>query len=219
MITKFKILALIGLSALSVIAQAQGAAWTANAQDKTLSALVERWAQSEGRHAKWEAAADFPIVDAEGLNHAAKLSNASSMTNAVERLLNQLSTVASRKDGTPGPKDIGYFACSFATGNVAVVIRSLGQPDCSKSLQDQRVVIKDTTHSGSAGVVLTRLGQSCTLTEYKSQKENPNAMAVPVVENSQFPCDAQGRLNVAQSNRREWMDGLEVKLTKLLKSD
>jgi len=85
--------------------------------------------------------------------------------------------------------------------------------------QDQMVVIKYTTRSGSVGAVLTRLRQSCTLTEYKSSKDNPNAMAVPFVETSQFPCDAQGMLNVGQSNRQEWMEGLEVKLAKLLQSD
>ncbi|WP_157046068.1 hypothetical protein [Polaromonas sp. JS666] len=131
--SKFTFLAAAMLS-LSAIAQAQNAAWTVNSQDKSLSALVERWAQSEGRHAKWEAAADFPILDAAGLNSAAKLNGATSMTNAVDRLLNTLSTVAVDKDGAPGPKDIGYFACSFSTGKVAVVIRSRGQPACPKSL-------------------------------------------------------------------------------------
>jgi len=134
MIPNFKTLALIGLATVSVIAQAQSVAWTANTQDKTLSGLVERWAQAEGRHVKWEAAADFPILDAAGLNSAAKLNGATSMTNAVDRLLNTLSTIASRKDGSPGPEDVGYFACVFATGHVEVVIRSRGQPACGKSL-------------------------------------------------------------------------------------
>lgn len=134
MISKLKILALIGLAALSAIAHSQSAAWAVNAHDKSLSALVERWAQAEGRHSKWEAAADFQISDADGLNLAAKLSGASSMTNAVDRLLKTLDAVSSGKDGAPGPNDIGYFACAFAIGKVAVVIRSRGQPDCSKSL-------------------------------------------------------------------------------------
>lgn len=132
--SKLKALALIGLASLSVMAQAQSGAWTANAQDKTLSALVERWASSEGRRAKWEAAGDFPIMDYEGLNHAARLSSASSITDALERLLKTLSTVASGKDGSPGSEDMGYFACVFATGQVKFVIRSRGQPDCGKSL-------------------------------------------------------------------------------------
>lgn len=106
----------------------------ASPQDKTLSRMVERWAQSEGRHAKWEAAADFPIADAAVLNHAAKLSGASSMTDAMDRLFNTLSTIAGRKDDVPGPNDVGYFACAYATGQVAVVIRSRGQPDCEKLL-------------------------------------------------------------------------------------
>lgn len=135
MVSKLKFLAPLAiLTTLSVITYAKSAAWAANTQDKTLCALVERWAKAEGRHAKWEAGADFPISDSDGLNVAAKLTRATSMTDAVERLFNTLRTVASGKDGSAGPDDIGYFACFFATGDVAVVVRSRGQPDCSKPL-------------------------------------------------------------------------------------
>jgi hypothetical protein len=60
------------------------------------------------------------------------------------------------------------------------------------------VVIKDTrsgTTVGGApasGVLLTRLGQTCMLTEYKRSTNNPNEMALPVVDHREFRCDAQG---------------------------
>lgn len=128
-----KILAVVGLAALAAVAHAQSADWTASPRDKTLSALVERWAQSEGRHAKWQAVTDFPISNADGLNRAADLSGATSMTEAVVRLLKTANTQVGGKDGAPGPMDIGYFVCFFAKGQVAVVIRSHGQPACGKS--------------------------------------------------------------------------------------
>jgi hypothetical protein len=124
----------IVMAAMAVSANAQEATWTAKQSDKTLSALVERWAQIEGRHAKWEASADFPISNVEEFNGVAKLSDASSMSNAVERLLKTLSTTAGNTDGKAGPKDVGYFACVYDQGIVAVVIRSQGQQDCSKPL-------------------------------------------------------------------------------------
>lgn len=132
MLSKLKFLAALGLAVLSVTANAQGSAWMVNAQDKSLSDLVERWAQVEGRHAKWEARGDFPIVNAERLNAAAKFQMATSMADAVERLLASMKNVSSVQGAGLDPKDMGYFACSFATGDVAVVIRSHGQPDCAK---------------------------------------------------------------------------------------
>ncbi len=167
--SKLKTLALIGLGAISSLAQAQSGTWMATAQDKTLSAMVERWAQAEGRKARWEAVGDFPILDADGLNHAARLTGATSMTHAVGRLLNTMTTIASRKDGSPGPEDIGYFACFFATGKVAVVIRSAGQPGCGKNGPTiipgaataepaSAVVLAD----GTTAAVITAKGQTTT---------------------------------------------------------
>lgn len=124
----------IVMAATAAAANAQEATWTATQGDKTLSALVERWALIAGRHAKWEASADFPITNVEEFNVVTKLYGASSMPNAVERLLKTLSTTAGNTDGKAGPKDVGYFACVYDQGNVAVVIRSQGQPDCSKPL-------------------------------------------------------------------------------------
>ncbi|MEW6343068.1 MAG: hypothetical protein AB1704_20595 [Pseudomonadota bacterium] len=62
----------------------------------------------------------------------------------------------------------------------------------------QLVVIKDTRSGVSvggapaSGVLLTRLGQTCMLTEYKRSTDNANEMAVPVVDHREFRCDAQG---------------------------
>jgi hypothetical protein len=60
------------------------------------------------------------------------------------------------------------------------------------------VVVKDTRSGASlsgapaSGVLLTRLGQVCSLTEYKRSTDKPNEVAVPVVESRDFKCDAQG---------------------------
>lgn len=130
MSAKLKFVAAIGLAPVSIIASFKSADRSINAQDRTVSALVERWAISEGRHSKWEAAVDLPIVDADGINQAAKLADASSMSNAVDRLFKTVSMEGGDKQGAIEPRDMGFFACSYATGKVAMVIRSRGQPGC-----------------------------------------------------------------------------------------
>jgi len=66
------------------------------------------------------------------------------------------------------------------------------------AMAGEPVVIKDTrsgTSVGGApvsGVLLTRLGQTCMLTEYMQSTNNPNEMAMPVIDHREFPCDAQG---------------------------
>jgi hypothetical protein len=60
------------------------------------------------------------------------------------------------------------------------------------------VVIKDTRSGTSidgapaSGVVLTRQGDACSLTEYKRSTDKPNRVALPVIEHRMFHCDAQG---------------------------
>lgn len=184
--SKIKTLALICLVAISSLAQAQSATWTATTQDKTLSAMVERWAQAEGRQARWEATRDFPILDSDGLNIAAKLSTARSMPDAVNRMLKTLDTVASGTDGKPGPKDIGYFACFFGTGKVAVVIRSAGQPGCGKNAPTMipmaataepanAVVLPD----GTTAAVITAKGQKTTYVKSVSIDANGKVALTP----------------------------------------
>lgn len=66
------------------------------------------------------------------------------------------------------------------------------------AMADQAVVIKDTRSGTSlfgapaAGELLTRQGQLCMLTEYKHTTDDPDKVALPVVEHSEFQCDAQG---------------------------
>lgn len=72
------------------------------------------------------------------------------------------------------------------------------------AMADQAVVIKDTRSGQSlfgapaSGELLTRQGQLCMLTEYKRTTADPDKVALPVVEHSEFQCDAQGnRIKVA----------------------
>jgi len=60
------------------------------------------------------------------------------------------------------------------------------------------VVIRDTRSGTSAGgapgsgSLLTRLGKTCTLTEYKRSSNNPNKVSLPIVVHQEFPCDVRG---------------------------
>ncbi|MDN7466238.1 hypothetical protein [Burkholderia gladioli] len=67
------------------------------------------------------------------------------------------------------------------------------------------VVIKDTRSGTSidgapgSGVLLTRQGDACSLTEYKRSTDKSNEVALPVVDHRIFRCDAQGnRLSTSQ---------------------
>lgn len=72
------------------------------------------------------------------------------------------------------------------------------------AMADQAVVIKDTRSGQSlfgapaSGELLSRQGQFCMLTEYKHTTDDPGKIALPVVEHSEFQCDAEGnRIKVA----------------------
>lgn len=125
------ILAAIGATLFFALRSPTPSVWVATPEDKTVSALVDRWAQSHGRIAKWEALADFPILDAKGLNKAARLRSATSLPTALDGLMATLARVDTVKDGRVGPSQVGYFACYYPNGAVAVVVRSGGQPSCS----------------------------------------------------------------------------------------
>lgn len=66
------------------------------------------------------------------------------------------------------------------------------------AMADQAVVIKDTRSGTSmsgtpaSDVLLTRIGQTCTLTEYRRSTDKPNEVALPVVNTRDFRCDVQG---------------------------
>lgn len=66
------------------------------------------------------------------------------------------------------------------------------------AIAGEPVVIKDTragTSIGGApasGVLLTRQGDACSLTEYKRTSTKPNEVALPVVVHRMYRCDAQG---------------------------
>lgn len=135
--TKLKLAAFIGMAVSIGAAVAQPLSWTASSADGTTSALLSRWAWADGRLARWEARADFPILDAQSFNSSAKLTNATSTADAVSRVLALLRESSASKDGAPAPRDIGYFACFYAQGEVALVVRSMGQPGCETRLPEK----------------------------------------------------------------------------------
>lgn len=66
------------------------------------------------------------------------------------------------------------------------------------AMAQEPAVVKDTRSGTSldgapaTGVLLTRAGQTCSLTEYKQSTTNPNETALPVVEHREFACDVHG---------------------------
>lgn len=66
------------------------------------------------------------------------------------------------------------------------------------AMAGEPVVIKNTRSGTSiegapaSGVLLTRQGDACSLTEYKRSTDKPNQVALPVVAHRLYRCDAQG---------------------------
>lgn len=68
----------------------------------------------------------------------------------------------------------------------------------SVAMAGKPVVIKDTRAGTSisggpaSGVLLTREGDACSLTEYKHSPDKPNRVVLPVIVHRMYPCDARG---------------------------
>jgi hypothetical protein len=125
---KRTILALMVMVCSGVAAQPQPQAgrYVATQADPRVSLLFKRWAAIDGHALQWEAVGDFPVQDPAGLNAQAHLATASSLEDAVERVM----TLAHETK----PEAPLLFACSYhGQGNVTVVIRETGQPGCEKS--------------------------------------------------------------------------------------
>jgi len=125
-----KLISLIILLLFSTISNANGL-FTANEQDNTMSKLVERWAQIEGRHAKWMTV-DFTILDFDELNKFANLNEANTIEIAITRLLKTLRTISIKNYGLPLDSNTELFACFYEKGDVAIVISSFEKSPCLK---------------------------------------------------------------------------------------
>jgi hypothetical protein len=104
---------------------AEAGQFLATTKDKTVSDLIKRWATIDGHFAKWEATVDYPINDAEALNDAARLNQAKNIRTAFDRVANFMFNEPNV--GVP------LFACNY-DGNISIVVRSAGQPECNKPL-------------------------------------------------------------------------------------
>lgn len=81
---------------------------------------ISRWAAQEGRTPKWEAWDYIDVGIPSALNRKARLADAANIGDATGRLLKQ------------APDEVRLFACVYAQGPVAVIVRQAGQPRCDE---------------------------------------------------------------------------------------
>ncbi|MBA9859441.1 TcpQ domain-containing protein [Ralstonia insidiosa] len=115
--------------ALLVVASAANAAdtgrYVASKEDKTVAGMVTRWGAQDGRVVRWDAGYDVEIRSAEGITSEAHLQSASSLIDAVQRIVKLLATkpVAddlSRKLNPLAP-------CVYSEGEVYMIVRPLSE--------------------------------------------------------------------------------------------
>ena len=95
------------LLSFSPLALAQPSPFMAQSSDSTLSGLVQRWAQHEGRNLLWEVPYDYPLLDAEALNQVAHLQSATTLTEAFTRLTHAMMLLIQ-------PEQAPLVACVFS---------------------------------------------------------------------------------------------------------
>lgn len=95
--------------------------------DKDLRALVEHWAQIEGKKLVWEAPGNAALQDGAALNSEFSLHKASSFSQALLNLNKALSNGNLDNPAKPVP----LKACFFSD---AIVIRLIEQPPCGSPL-------------------------------------------------------------------------------------
>lgn len=117
---------LTAIIALFVCLLANAGDFSVRPEDGSARELVARWAHEAGRQSLWESPSDTPftpdlfedIPTHDYISESAKLDSATDIDTAVSRLISWLNT----REGT---RVIPLYACRFASGNVAVVIRAM----------------------------------------------------------------------------------------------
>ena len=120
--------------ALTILASVAGAAeagrYVAVDGDKTVGAMVERWAAQDGKVIRWDALYDVEIRNAEGFTQKAGLQSASTLEDAVHHAVKLLAeeSVSGEIHGRPMP----MTPCVYREGKVYMVIQTMDEP-CRKS--------------------------------------------------------------------------------------
>jgi len=120
--------------ALTILASAAGAAeagrYVAVDGDKTVGAMVARWAAQDGKVIRWDALYDVEIRNADGITQKAGLQSASTLDDAVQRVVSLLAekSMSGEIHGRPMP----LTQCVYSDGKVHMVIQTMDEP-CRKS--------------------------------------------------------------------------------------
>lgn len=126
---KHRNLTIVALALFLCTLAMAGGPYEAGTADTDLKTLVGRWASIDGKRLIWQADGNAKIKDVEGLNEFSKLNQAKTFNEALNRLNRELKYTYNdlSRDHPSRP----LTACVF---DDAIVIRTIEQPDCSKSL-------------------------------------------------------------------------------------
>ncbi|MCO8402766.1 hypothetical protein ABEG10_38270 (plasmid) [Burkholderia cenocepacia] len=116
-----KLILMLALATVATVAEADDAGrYIMLDSEASMDVAIARWAEQDGRSAKWEAHDYIDVGNPSALNRKARLAEATTIGDATARLLKQ------------APDKPRLFACVYSQGPVAVVIRQAGQPGCDK---------------------------------------------------------------------------------------
>lgn len=127
----------VALMMMVVVAKANANAgdtgrYRALPSDKTVAGLVTRLGAQDGLVVKWAAGYDVEVDSAEAFTNEANLSSASSLVEAVQRIVKLLATKPVA--GELVPKETPLVACVYAEGEGYIVVRPVGE-SCEGPLQ------------------------------------------------------------------------------------
>ena len=105
--------------------------------DKTVRTMVERWAAQDGQVIRWDALYDIEIHNADGFTQKASLQSASTLDEAVQRVVRLLAeeSVSGEIHGHPMP----LTPCIYSEGKVHMVIQTMDAP-CADRVTDQEAM-------------------------------------------------------------------------------
>lgn len=125
---------LIGLVLMALASTANATdtgRYVASKEDKTFAAMVTRWGAQDGLVVKWNAGYDVEIGSAESVTGAAHLRSASTLVDAVQRVVKLLASMP--EVGDLSRKLSPLTPCVYKDGQVYLVVRPLSE-SCDKSV-------------------------------------------------------------------------------------
>lgn len=120
-----KLIALVLLVVATTANAEDTGRYVALTTDETVAGMVARWGTQDDRVVKWAAGFDVEIGSAEEVTNGAHLESASSLVDAVQRIIKLLAT--NPISGEPSRKATPLLSCVYSERDPYIVVRPLSE--------------------------------------------------------------------------------------------